>query len=67
MLRQGEIEWNSRRNGVASVNLIKLLCAPIVLAVAVVEDAVLLLPSKMTDPNHESATSKAVKMLARDE
>lgn len=56
-----------RRGGEGEdVNLIKLLCSPIVLAVSVAEDAVLLIPSKMTDPNHESATSRAVKMLAED-
>ena len=37
------------------MNIIKLLCAPVVLAVAVVEDVILLVPSKMTDTNHESA------------
>lgn len=48
------------------MNLIKLLCAPVALAVAVAEDAVFLVPSKMSYPDHESATSRCVKMLTSE-
>ena len=46
------------------MNIFKLIAAPVVLAAAVIEDAILLVPSKMTDPNHESAVLKAAKFLA---
>jgi hypothetical protein len=47
-----------------AMNIFKLIAAPVVLAAAVIEDAILLVPSKMTDPNHESAVLKAAKFLA---
>ena len=46
------------------MNLIKLLCAPVVLAVAVVDDAVNLIPRRMSNDDGPSATERAVKMLA---
>ena len=48
------------------MNLIKLLVAPVVLAVAVAEDAVTLLPRICSDPDAESATMKAARFLASE-
>lgn len=49
------------------MNLLKVLLSPVVVAAAVVEDAVFLVPSKMSDPNHESATLRAAKFLTDKE
>lgn len=48
------------------MNFIKLLCAPVVLAVAVVEDGLTLLPRRSWGDDGPSATERAVKMLAED-
>ncbi len=49
------------------MNLIKLLCAPVVLVVAVIEDAAMLVPRKMSDPDAESATMRAARLLMGEE
>ncbi len=49
------------------MNLLKVLLSPVVIAAAVVEDAVFLVPSKMSDPGHESAVFRAAKFLAAKE
>lgn len=48
------------------MNLIKLLCAPVVLAVAVVEDAVTLIPRRSSLDDGPTATERAFKTLTED-
>jgi hypothetical protein len=48
------------------MSLLRLLCAPVVLAVAVVEDAVTLVPRRAMLDYGPSATERAVKSLAEN-
>ncbi len=46
------------------MNLVKLLCAPVVMAVAVVEDAVTILPRRSMGDDGPTAVERALKALS---
>ena len=48
------------------MTLLKLLCAPVVLAVAVVEDTLTLIPRRSWGDDGPSATERAVKILTEE-
>ncbi len=48
------------------MNLMKLICAPVLLAVAVVDDAMTLVPRRMSDPDAESASMKAARFICEE-